>query len=156
MTESPQGRLAASVAVLIFCLPLAAVACVGCGRGRAGESPGSGKAVLNEVNSAYVNHLRSNRYRAPADEAEFKTILKQAGDGALKRAGVATVDQLLVSPRDSQPFVIRYGKDAGRFLERGVVAHEKTGVAGRRLVGFDLGYVKEVDEEEFKQLLPER
>ena len=153
--KTRRGFAAASLAAWLLWLPLVCLACCGCGGSRAAESPGSGKAVLDEVNRAYVGHLRTNRYRAPADEQEFKTILKQAGDAALKRAGVGTVEQLLVSPRDSQPFVIKYGKDAGRLLERGVVAYEKTGVAGRRLVGFDLGFVKEVDEKEFKELLPD-
>lgn len=112
--------------------------------------------VLTEVVRAYAAYLRSHRYQPPANEAEFKGVLKQAGDGILKRAGVDTVDKLLVSPRDSQPFVIPYGKDARPLLDRGVVAYEKTGVAGRRLVGYDLGYVKDVDEEAFKRLLPER
>jgi len=109
--------------------------------------------VLGEVAKAYAGHLRADGYKPPADEAEFKTILAKAGDGVLKRAGVRSVDDMLVSPRDSQPFVIAYGKAARRLLDEGVVAYEQTGVSGRRLVGFALGYVQELDQQAFDQLL---
>lgn len=124
------------------CLPC----CPACARRRVADArDGRRDAALKEVTRAYVSHLRAPPNRPPADEAEFKTILSQGGDAALRRAGVRTVDELLVSPRDSQPFVIGYGRDASRLLDRGIVAHERTGVGGRRLVGYSLGYVDEVD-----------
>lgn len=128
----------------------------GCSRGRVADARGHGDAVLLEVTRAYVAHLRTHRDRPPADEAEFKNILAQAGGAALQRAGVGTIDELLVSPRDSQPFVIRYGDAARPLLERGVVAYEQTGVSGRRLVGYALGYVGQVDQQAFDALLPAR
>lgn len=152
---NPSVRGATVFAATLW-LSLACFACGGCGGSRRAESVSGGRAVLEEVNRAYVTHLRTNRYRPPASREEFKKILQQAGDSALQRAGVKTVDELFVSPRDSQPLVIKYGKDASKLLERGVVAYEQTGVAGRRLVAFDLGSVKEVDENEFKELLPGR
>jgi hypothetical protein len=111
--------------------------------------------VLGELTKAYAGHLRASGFRPLADEAELKTILAQAGDGVLKRAGVRSIDDMLVSPRDSQPFVIAYGKAARRLLDEGVVAYEQTGVSGRRLVGFALGYVQELDQQAFDQLLPD-
>lgn len=137
--------------VRLACLSFA----VGCG-GAPVDAAGRAEAVLTEVVRAYAAHVRSNRYQPPATEAEFKAALLKSGDGILKRAGVRNVDQLLISPRDSQPFVIVYGKDARRLLERGVVAYERTGVSGHKLVGFDLGYVEDVDEQAFKRLLPDR
>ena len=53
----------------------------------------------------------------------------------------------------SQPFVIAYGKEAPALLDKGIVAHERTGVAGRRLVAYSLGYVRAVDEATFGSLL---
>lgn len=149
----PRSAMAAawSAATGLACFLFA----VGCG-GASVDVGGRAETVLTEVVRAYAAHVRSNRYQPPANEEEFKAALQKSGDGILKRAGVGTVDQLFISPRDSQPFVILYGKDAKRLLERGVVAYERTGVSGRRLVGFDLGYVEDVDEQAFKRLLPDR
>ena len=141
--------------VFLFCLcaVLAGLACAGCSARPDATARGSAQAVLAEVTRAYVNHLRTSKFRPPADEAEFKKILSQAGDQALKGAGVRSVDELLVSPRDSKPFVIAYGQDARRFLGRGIVALEREGVSGRRLVGYSLGYVDETDAALFNDLL---
>lgn len=109
--------------------------------------------MLNEVTKAYVGYMRSHGFQPPPSEAEFKTILAGLGEPALKRAGVGSVDALLVSPRDSQPFVIEYGNNARKLLDRGIVAHEQTGTSGHRLVGYDLGYVADVDQQTFDQLL---
>jgi hypothetical protein len=49
--------------------------------------------------------------------------------------------------------VIAYGKEAPALLDKGIVAHERTGVAGRRLVAYSLGYVRAVDEATFGSLL---
>jgi len=129
------------------------VAAAGCGRGRPPESHGHAGAVLGEVTKAYVGYMRSHGFQPPASEVEFKSVLSQGGEEALRRAGVGSVDALLVSPRDSQPFVIAYGRDGRKLLDREVVAHEQTGVSGQRLVGYSLGYVRELDQASFEQLL---
>lgn len=148
------GSIIAAEWSALVCLAWLSFA-VGCG-GASVDGGGRAEAVLTEVVKAYAAQVRSNRYQPPANEEEFKAALQKSGDGILKRAGVKTVDQLFISPRDSQPFVISYGKDARRLLERGIVAYERTGTSGRRLVGFDLGYVEDVDEQTFKRLLRDR
>jgi len=147
-----RGRLVSAIALALSSVACF-IACAGCGRSQAPDPHGHAGLVLGEVAKAYAGHLRAGGYKPPADEAEFKTILAKAGDGALKRSGVRSVDDMLVSPRDSQPFVIAYGKAARRLLDEGVVAYEQTGVSGRRLVGFALGYVQELDQQAFDQLL---
>jgi hypothetical protein len=72
----------------------------------------------------------------------------------LEDAGVGAADELFVSPRDNQPYVVYYGNDAAKMLDRGQLIHERNGVNGRRLVGHRLGYVREVDEAEFRELFP--
>ncbi|MFM7411929.1 MAG: hypothetical protein ACKO6E_01750 [Planctomycetota bacterium] len=109
--------------------------------------------MLTEVTKAYVGYIRSHGFQPPPSEAEFKAILAHLGEPALRRAGVGSVDALLISPRDLQPFVIEYGKNARKLLDRGIVAHEQNGTSGRRLVGYDLGYVADVDQQTFDQLL---
>jgi hypothetical protein len=92
--------------------------------------------------------------RPPASEAEFKQFVAKEGAPLLKEAGVTTVDDLFVSPRDSQPYVVHYGQEAAKRLDRGYMIYERNGVNGRRLVGHRLGYVNEVDEAEFRELVP--
>jgi hypothetical protein len=125
----------------------------GCGRTQATASREPGAAVLGELTRAYVSHLRTHAFLPPASESELKKALAGAGAEPLKRAGVRSVDEFFVSPRDAQPFVIRYGKDARTLLDRGIVAYEQTGVGGSRLVGYALGYVRETDQQTFDQLL---
>lgn len=148
-----RGRVAPA-AVFAWCA-VSSLGLGGCGRPPAAASGGRGRAVLGEVTRAYVTHLRSNAYRPPANEAAFRALLAQAGAAALRRAGVRSVDELLISPRDSQPFVIRYGAEAKDMLDRGVVAYERSGVEGHRLVGYALGYVSDLDQQGFEQLVPD-
>ena len=147
-----RSPLQQSAGLVWFPLCLLLLLHIGCS-GRVTDTRGHGDAVLKEVTRAYVAHLRTNSNHPPADEAEFRRILAQAGDAALKRAGVGSIDDLLVSPRDSLPFVIAYGTEARIPLERGVVAYEQTGVSGRRLVGYALGYVDDVDQQAFDEIM---
>ena len=103
-----RGRRVSAIALALSSAALF-IACAGCGRSQAPDPHGHAGLVLGVVAKAYAGHLRAGGYKPPADEAEFKTILAKAGDGALKRAGVRSVDDMLVSPRASPPFVIAYG-----------------------------------------------
>jgi hypothetical protein len=129
---------------------------IGCRTNRSATAERPDVARLTELTKLYANYLRTNRNQAPASEADFKAIVAEAGGSILKRAGVSSVDELFVSPRDGQPFVVLYGKDAARLIRRGVIAHERIGKDGRRLVGYELGYVHEVGQEEFAKLVPTR
>ena len=74
-------------------------------------------------------------------------------DTVMKGSGVANVDELFISERDGQPYVIFYGKrPAG--VHADLVGYEQTGVDGKRFVGFGLGVVEEVDEQRFAELVP--
>jgi len=155
MTRHDHGTMCYRVTVVVRLLSILVTFALGSGCSCRHESGSAAESdpVLDQVMRVYGSHLRMPPYRPPADEADFKKILAEAGDSILRRAGVRTVDELLVSPRDSQPFVIAYGKQAPALLDKGIVAHERTGVAGRRLVAYSLGYVSEVDEATFGSLL---
>jgi hypothetical protein len=47
-----------------------------------------------------------------------------------------------------------YGSAAARLLDRGILMHERTGKEGRRLVGYRMGFVEQVDEAEFRKIVP--
>ena len=86
--------------------------------------------------------------RDAANEQELKTAIDKMGlsPQAMK---VASIDELFVSERDGQPFVIVYGPSP-----HGVAAYEQTVVYGKRQVGFKLGNIEEVDEARFQELIP--
>ena len=67
------------------------------------------------------------------------------------------VESLFVSPRDGQPYVVRYGLKFGGPSPGGspVVAYEQTGVGGYRYVAFAVGGAEQVDEKRFRELVPE-
>jgi hypothetical protein len=86
--------------------------------------------------------------RSPANEQEFKAAIGKM-DISLEAMKVGSIDELFVSERDGQPFVIVYGQSP-----QGVVAYEQTGVDGKRQVGFKLGNIEDVDEARFRELVP--
>jgi hypothetical protein len=86
--------------------------------------------------------------RDPASEQELKAAIDKMGL-SLQSMKVASIDELFVSERDGQPFVIVYGSSP-----QGVAAYEQTGIDGKRQVGFKLGNIEEVDEARFAELVP--
>lgn len=111
--------------------------------------------------------------RGPKDEQEFKTYLRGLSADEMRSFG-GDVDKLFVSPRDLQPYVIRYGQSAGppgmpgsglrpgesitvgpnspNAYNEPLVAYEKTGVEGKRYVAYQTGKVELVDEARLQQL----
>lgn len=124
----------------------------GCSSG-AGDTSEPDVSRIKQLTALYASYLNRNADRPPASEVEFKRYIAERGDPVLKLADVSTVDELFVSPRDNEPYVLLYGNDAAKLIRRGVVTHEKTGVDGRRLVGHRMGFVDELDDAEFRTLL---
>lgn len=134
----------------IACLGLVNV--VGCSSG-ASDTSEPDVSRIKQLTALYASYLNRNADRPPANEGELKQYIAERGDPVLKLAGVSTVDELFVSPRDNEPHVVLYGNEAAKLIRRGVVTHEKTGVNGRRLVGHRMGFVDELDDAEFRTLL---
>jgi hypothetical protein len=81
--------------------------------------------------------------------------------------GVTDIDAFFVSKRDGEPLIIRYGQaggppglggpskagEPGKGPSEPVVAYEKTGIEGKRLVAHSTGRVELVDEQQFQQLI---
>ncbi len=126
----------------------------GCGASPQAASDGGGIARLTVVAKQYAGYLNTHQNHPPANEAEFKKLLTDAGSAILKKAGANTVDELLVSPRDGQPFVIEYGAAAGRLIDHGIIAYERTGKDGTHLIGYRLGYVEAADADKFRTAIP--
>jgi hypothetical protein len=66
---------------------------------------------------------------------------------------VGSADELFVSERDGKHFIVLYGEPP-KGASRDVIAYEQTGVDGNRLVGYSLGIMQEVDEQQLARLVP--
>ncbi len=129
-------RLSALLALFAFSLLL-----TGC--------PGGNQATPEEKQMHalavyFGKYISRNKGQAPANEKQFKDYIVSQDDKA-------DLDKLFTSPRDQEAVVVRYGlKSTGPST---VMAHEKTGVGGKRYVALATGQVREVDEAEFKELV---
>jgi hypothetical protein len=116
----PKSALAWFVSLSLLCS-------AGCGSGNVAKDPpaGSVDAHLEAICNAYNKACKELR-RSPKNLEEFKPFLKGYGDP----------EQLLISPRDGQPFVIVYGSTP--FIEPTptnpqIIAYEKVGKDGVRM-----------------------
>jgi len=137
-------------ALLYFLLTIA----TGCGGEVANDDAVPDDSRIKQLTTLYAVSMNSQGGRPPADEAEFKEFVTKSGEELIKSAGVNAVDELFVSPRDNEPYVVLYGNEAARLINQGIVMHERTGVGGRRLVGYRGGFVNELDDAEFRKLVP--
>jgi hypothetical protein len=132
-------------ALLLLC------ALVGCnGQGSAASSAESVRLqFLTSMHSA----VQARTGRLPANEQEFKQFIEDNGAQMLGEAGVSSVDELFVSERDGQPFVVVYGKYPPTMTSK-IVVYEQNGVDGKRLVGHSTGAVELVDDARFREMVP--
>jgi hypothetical protein len=139
-----------------FCellISLGFIVAAGCGSGQSGGDAAPDTSHIKELTTLYVSYMNRNAGRPPASDAEFKKYVADNGGPLLESVGTSA-EQLFVSPRDNEPYVILYGSEAAKLLRHGIVVHERSGVDGRRLVGYRGGFVNEVDEAEFRKLVP--
>ena len=90
----------------------------------------------------------------PKSEAEFKKFMASQKGKMLDMLHVQNPDELFISERDGQPYVVLYGPAANGKL-RDVIAYEKDGVDGKRMVGYATGMVSELDAEHFREAVPQ-
>jgi hypothetical protein len=161
---------------------LAAVACgtLGCGASPRDEVP-SDEDNLRNLTKLLGQFQARNQGRMPADDQEFQTFAREMSVEQLAALGIRdaetagvdkAIEKVLVSTRDGEPYVIRYGqgssmggalppgkeiiinpKSPGGGVSQPVIAHEKTGARGKRYVVFGMGQVELVDEARFQQLI---
>jgi hypothetical protein len=124
----------------------AAAAPLGCS---SSSKPGAGEISHIKLLASFYNRAARDLGRYPKDEQELKQTISKM-DLNLEAMKLSNVDEVFVSERDGQPLVIVLPPNA-----KGVIAYEKTGVEGTRLVAFSEGNVQEVDESRFRELVPE-
>jgi hypothetical protein len=133
-----------SKSIQILCAALASVlfTLMGCKGGGLPEE----EARISKLAVFYGRYISQHKGKTPPSEAELKKFIKTIDADA-------NLDELFVSPRDSEPYVVRYNIPAGAPGAATVTAHEKTGKNGKRLVALTTGEVRSVDEAEFQKLI---
>jgi hypothetical protein len=109
---------------------------------------------LKDLAVAYGRFIPRHRGQTPANEQEFREFVQQIREELPSKP--TDVNSLFVSPRDNQPYVIRYGIPSTMGGPQApVIAYEQQGVGGKRYVANMLGAVEEVDEARFRELVPD-
>ncbi len=109
------------------------------------------RVPLRHLAILYGKYRNAHRGAPPKDEADFKKFITGLDPAQLAAAGVsaAEVDTLFVSPRDGQPYDVRYNDPPSADRPSAVVA-EKVGKGGKRMVAYSTGQVDEVDEAQYQ------
>ena len=173
-------RSFASFHTLFWRAPLLMLALLlgGCG-GSHDDKRSEGERRLQILAQVFTRYAGANKGSPPADEKALKSFI--GGLSAAEREGlkITNVDELFISPRDQQPFKVRYGIRAGGGVPgvpagpRGapppeitvgpgsgmpgpasspVIAYEQNGANGKRYVAFATGEVREVSAAEAQSL----
>jgi hypothetical protein len=130
--------------LLLF--PAFVVASAGCAR----QAESSQKLEKSHVRSLTRLHALATSMlgHTPRDEKELKhaiTILSVKPE----KMGVNSFDELFVSERDGKPLVLIYDSPP---KDSDILVYEQIGVNGKRMVGYRIGMVEEVDDAQFKNL----
>jgi len=124
----------------------------GCFIGCSGTSASLGnekvaRGAIKVLGVEYANYVTSHAGKPPANREELIAFLESR---KARIRGLEDVEQLLRSPRDSEPLTIFYGEKLPPAGDSGyaIIAHEKTKWSGKCLVVDVRGGVKEVLAEE--------
>jgi len=110
---------------------------------------------MSGLANAYLDHVVSAN-GPPADEAALKKHMKGLRESVQYDYHIdpSNIDASFKSERDNEPLVVIYGKGVGKISgdSKHVIAHEKTGKNGKRLVVFTSTKVDIVNEAELERL----
>ena len=131
----------------LFPLVLMAVALLlGCGKT---APPAVDRTAIEDVAGWHQGYVASHGGKLPPDEAAFVAYV----EAQIKERGQPfDAATFLVSPRDGQKYVVKYGKQLANIGSDSVVVHEKEGYDGKVFVGYQMGGSSEVDAAELPAL----
>ena len=131
----------------------------GCSGSQGRPNQAEEASSLKPIAMYYGEYVRQHRGQPPASEAEFKAFLKdpKVADRLKEEFEITDIDKMLVSPRDNKPYFIYYGTMSKNSGPGGapVVGYEQVGAEGKRFVASGLPAVVEVDEAEFRKMIPD-
>jgi hypothetical protein len=110
---------------------------------------------MSGLANAYLDHVVGAN-GPPPDQAALKKHLQGLRPSVQYDYHIDSnnIDAFFISERDNEPFVVMYGQGVGKISadSKHVIAHEKTGKNGKRLVVFTSTKVDIVNEQELEQL----
>ena len=128
-----------------------AVSVVGCGKT---ELDPAAVANLKGLAGLYTDYAQAHQNAGPPDAEALKKHARAMDPRSAGGAGVdlSRLDEYFTSPRDKQPLQIRYGVAVTNLGSNApLIAHEQTGVGGKKLAVFANGKVQELDDAALKQ-----
>lgn len=136
------------------------VALAGCGKDVHPSATGvdrDTRIVLNALAECYSTYMQTHRGRPPQDEAAFRKFL-QTQQTTLELYEIESVDALLKSPRDGEPFQVLYGKTipVGDSGGDQYVAFEQTGIDEFRMAVRSRGGVDLLNRDDFNAQIGSR
>lgn len=138
-----------------LCWSLAVVLTTGC-TGPQNASSEREQSNLKPLAILYGQFMGQHRGQPPKNIKDFKEFAASKSE-MLNQFKVANADALLTSSRDGEPYIVVFGKASGPPGPGGapVIAYEQTGKDGKRWIATSIGAVAEVDEAEFRRLVPD-
>ena len=128
--------------IAIAFMTLATLVAGGCSK--SGSSEDATTTALRQIAKAYGVPLAAQQ-RPPQSLDEIKQILNDLHKDGMN----PPADEVLVSPRDKQPYVIVLGARLGSQMSSDILIYEKDGAEGKRYV-FTMNYeVKQLTDDEF-------
>jgi hypothetical protein len=103
----------------------------------------------------YGRYIGSNQGRGPKDQQEFKAFIQSRPKEELTNLNASDVESLFVSSRDKKPYKFKFdSKPAVPGQSANIFAWEQDGLDGKRYVAGTLGEILEIDEQKFRELVP--
>src|SRR5262249_34961094 len=136
---------------ILLCCSVAAVTALaaGCGDSPKARPRSPDEDHIARFYSLYAGCRSSMKGKSPSNTDQVRDCAKNQPKDKLAHLGVDDVEKACISPRDNQPYVV-----IELVMGMGpIVAHEKEGVGGRRLVVNSQGSVIDADENQFQSLL---
>jgi len=133
---------------------LVTIAVPGCG---SDELNSSTAVKLKALGTLYLDYAVAKRGQGPSSEKVLKSHMRSLPDFVLQMNGVdpGGIDAVFVSDRDQESFVVLYGITISGVsgTSAPLIAYEKTGKKGKRLVVFANTKVAYVDESQLPGLM---
>ena len=141
----------------LFCASM--LLSLGCGGTEYGEIHPE-NSNLKPLMIVYGRFIPQHRGRPPKSIEELKKFANKSVDQEfLTSWDLAAADDMFISKRDNKPFVIAFkGEESGRPpgpADEPVIAYEQEGADGNRFVASSIGAVEQVDEETFREWVPD-
>jgi hypothetical protein len=138
--------------VLSFLFSLA----VGCGGPSPNVRPEEGQVNILKV-ASLAQHFRSKQKRFPENADELKKWAQTLKPEELQRMGIDNLEEVLMSPRDKQPYQInKPGNDPQAKMGMvSVLVYEKEGRKGKHMTASSRGSFNELTRDELKVAVPD-